>query len=479
MSKNRFEVSTKGMAELQSGREPWQLAKELVSNAWDETTTRCTVNVVNLSPMTARITVTDNGSGFSDIEDAWTLMGHTNKRMNANSRGRFNVGEKELISIAVEATIRTAGKIIHFPKEGGRSVRTDRSPIKGTEVECIVRWGSRQVENCIEGLKDLLPPKGMEYIVNGETVRYTKPLKTIQGTLETIIQESLDEPMRNVRRSTDIEIYNGALPGHKVYEMGIPIQDVECQFSINILQKVPMPPNRDVVRDKYLKELYAIVAEAMIDFVPDDRASDGWIRLAVESNKLPTTTIGAIKTKRFGEKAVLWSSDTEANETAEHKGFRVIPKNTLSPEEKTAYAEVGVVSSKTEFGSKFSGCGSASSNEIPEGKWGADVTNVANYAKWLAQQVMGHSVTVTVYSEISDHAAARCNGRQLYFNKVGLSNAWFEHITEKTTSLLLHEFAHSMGDGHDTSYNNNLSDISAKAVHLACQHPEDFARWYK
>ena len=30
--KARFEVSTEGMRELQSGREPWQLAKELVED---------------------------------------------------------------------------------------------------------------------------------------------------------------------------------------------------------------------------------------------------------------------------------------------------------------------------------------------------------------------------------------------------------------------------------------------------------------
>ncbi len=477
--KNRFEVSTKGMAELQSGREPWQLAKELVSNAWDESTTRCTVGVVSITPMTASVLVTDDGSGFSSIEDAWTVFGHTNKRLNPNSRGRFNVGEKEIISIAKEATIRTSGKIIRFPKEGGRSVRKDAHPIKGTIIECIVPWGTRQVETCIEKLKELLPPKGMEYLVNGERVSYTKPLKVVEGMLDTVIQASLDEPLKNVRRKTSIEIYDGALPTHKVYEMGIPIQDVECQFSVNVLQKVPMPPNRDVVRDRYLKELYAIVAEAMIDYIPESRASDGWLRLAVESKQLPTATLEAIKEKRFGEKVVLWSSDTEANETAEHKGFKIIPRNVLSPEEKEAYATVGVVSAKEEFGSKFSGLGNSKSNEIPEDRWGMAVTHITDYAKWLAQMVLGHDITVTVYSEIGDHAGARCDGRRLYFNKAELGNAWFEQITEKTTSLLLHEFAHSMGDGHDTSYNNHLSDLAAKAVHLAVAKPEEFKKWFK
>ena len=46
MAKNRFEVSTEGMALLHDGRPLWALVKELVANAWDEpSVTKCDVTI--------------------------------------------------------------------------------------------------------------------------------------------------------------------------------------------------------------------------------------------------------------------------------------------------------------------------------------------------------------------------------------------------------------------------------------------------
>ena len=84
--KNRFEVSTEGMRSLQLGREPWQLAKELISNAWDEKTTICRVTLKSLTTRTASLSIYDDGEGFTNIADAWTLMGHTPKRQNPTAR---------------------------------------------------------------------------------------------------------------------------------------------------------------------------------------------------------------------------------------------------------------------------------------------------------------------------------------------------------------------------------------------------------
>jgi hypothetical protein len=132
--KNRFEVSTEGMRELQAGREPWQLAKELVSNSWDEQATVCSVTLRSESAREAYLSVYDDGPGFGDISDAWTLMKHTDKRLNPGVRGRFNIGEKEILSIAKQARITTSGKIVFFPPTGGRSVRTSAKSTKGTLI---------------------------------------------------------------------------------------------------------------------------------------------------------------------------------------------------------------------------------------------------------------------------------------------------------------------------------------------------------
>ena len=117
--KNRFEVSTQGMALLHDGRPLWSLVKELVANAWDEpSVTKCTVDIQSPMRGVIEIRVEDDGSGFSDIEDAYTLFAPTAKQSNPEVRGRFNLGEKELISIARDATVQTVGHTVSFP-EGG------------------------------------------------------------------------------------------------------------------------------------------------------------------------------------------------------------------------------------------------------------------------------------------------------------------------------------------------------------------------
>ena len=75
MVKNRFDVSTEGMALLHAGRPLWALVKELVANAWDEpSVTRCEVDIQPSERGIITIKVADDGGGFSNIEDSFTIF---------------------------------------------------------------------------------------------------------------------------------------------------------------------------------------------------------------------------------------------------------------------------------------------------------------------------------------------------------------------------------------------------------------------
>ena len=119
----RFAISTQGMRELHVDRPPWMLVKELIQNAWDEApeATVCRVRVKpEVRPGVAQVVVEDDGPGFADIADAFTLMKPTPKRMDPTRRGRFNIGEKEVVSVALEAEIRTVGWTVVFPAAASR-----------------------------------------------------------------------------------------------------------------------------------------------------------------------------------------------------------------------------------------------------------------------------------------------------------------------------------------------------------------------
>ena len=133
MTKERFSVSAEGLRQLNASRPPWSLVKELIQNAWDEApdATSCDVTITPRPNGTTVIAVEDDGPGFAEISHAWTLMADTPKRANPTKRGRFNLGEKEIISVAVSAKIETAGTTVTFPAKGGRKTSPNERGISG------------------------------------------------------------------------------------------------------------------------------------------------------------------------------------------------------------------------------------------------------------------------------------------------------------------------------------------------------------
>jgi len=469
--KARFEVSTEGMRALQAGREPWQLAKELVSNAWDEAITRCEVKLVSISPRKARLEVYDDGAGFTDIKDAWTLMGHTPKRGNPNVRGRFNIGEKEILSVADSAVIHTKDSKVIFPKTGGRLVRK-ADMIKGTKITCVLPWGNRQAEDVAKALKLLIVPKGITYVVNGDIVPSKQTYKEVSDiALDTVLQDAPGEPMRNSRRKTSIELYK--TEKGMLYEMGIPIQSIGCKYLVNVMQKVPLPPNRDVVRDSYLQDIYRIVLEATKEEISEPSAT--WVRQAVEDKEVTPEAVKAVIKQRYGDKVVLRSSDTEANERAERAGYIVVHPRTLSPDERSTMQEsAGLVHSSDRFPSPYSSSGEPI-EEIPEDKWTDGMRHMAKYVSSVGKALINVNAKVCYYRYFRDEAAARWDGSGIRFNMAKLSKAWFDDIGEEQTGLIVHEMAHCQGNGHNWEYQKSFERLAGKAIHLALEKPEIFS----
>ena len=114
----RFTVDTLGMRQLHQQRQPEQLVKELVQNVFDEEAGSCAVTIQR-EEAGVRVIVEDDGPGFRNVSDAYTLMGDTAKRMDPERRGRFNLGEKEVLCVAAWATVETVGSMVEFPEGGG------------------------------------------------------------------------------------------------------------------------------------------------------------------------------------------------------------------------------------------------------------------------------------------------------------------------------------------------------------------------
>ena len=473
--KNRFEVSTEGMRDLHAGRPLWSLVKELVANSWDEDITLCTVTLRKTSTPdhneVIEIMVEDDGAGFRDIDDAFTIMAPTIKRLNAVVRGRFNIGEKEILSVSEEGTVETVGTTIHFPKEGGREV-TPNNRTKGTIVSATIERPWSEYDETIEALRAFLPPSNITYTVNGIEAESRVSIGTTTGSLQTVLASGIGQPIRYTTRKTPIDIHkplNGT--GH-IYEMGITIQPIDMPYDVDIQQKVPMPPNRDTVTNAYLQDVYAEVLAVVAKDLEKSEASEAWVQMGVEDQRTPDDTVELVMNAKIGSNAVLHSTDTFANEKAHDDGKDIIHPRTLSKKERQRFQDVGLVSSLVNYGLKEKGGGL---EEVPEPRRTDDMEAVAQYAEWMGRKLLGFDIRVRFVQmkAVSDSRIAQYGARTLDFVSNRLGNKWFEMDngipTQEQTSLILHELAH---EGHSKTphtgqYNHNLADLGAKATHMA------------
>ena len=182
--------------------------------------------------------------------DAYTLMGDTPKRMNPEQRGRFNMGEKEILSH------RPLGQ--HRNHRDHRGVPGDRGEIaeekqaaagnQGDGHDALGRRGGRAPDPA--DTNDPAPRGKMDYRVNRKQVQREKELRIHSVILNTIIQEDSRKP--DAADPAPHRHPHPAGPGGHWVDLRdghFPIQEVELSYSVDVMQKVPMPPNRDTVSE--------------------------------------------------------------------------------------------------------------------------------------------------------------------------------------------------------------------------------------
>ncbi len=339
----RFAVSDQGMRELHSGREPWMLVKELIQNAWDEApiSTYCEVTATANGDNT-RIIVADDGPGFANLPDAWTLMGNTPKRADPLKRGRFNLGDKEVISVALEATIDTVGSSITFPPNGGAPIVTGNDQAKGTTVSVTMPWNDEQADILVERLRRFRPTE-CALTVNGLAVATRKPVAVGCPALPTVVQSGPGAPINNTRRKTEIHLLQPACPGEAwLYEMGTPVQPISSPYDVDVQQKIPMPPHRDTVTDRYLRYIYVATLNAAHHLLKKDEFHEEWVKQALsDPREVSKAAVDSTKKGRYGERALLMSPNADANLHAIEEGYQLIDRHSLSDREYKRLREAG------------------------------------------------------------------------------------------------------------------------------------------
>lgn len=446
--KQRFEVSHVGMSELHASRPPWTLVKELIQNSWDEApeATFCKVDIdAHQHQDTVTVTVTDDGPGFSDITDAWTLMNPTSKRGVPTKRGRYNLGEKEIISVAIQAEVETVGKTVYFPPIGSRLV-TNNQRTRGTRITIVMPWNLQQATELKAKLRQFLPTD-CALIIDSETIPTLDPLAVRQAILPTVLQDGPGQPMRTTRRRTEIQIFQTSRPEGFgwLYEMGIPIQETTTPWEINISQKVPMPPNRDTVSQSYLTDVYAEVLNEMHQDTPETQFGETWIKDAMQDPRTDSEAVKSTLLARYGPKVLLTSTDANANMLAAESGYQLVNPRSLTEIERNRFREdAGLTTTYQLFGQR-----EPSLNDLPPSDQPQEV--FANWVKAMAD-ACGLHATIRFIEEPHSSRIADCTASTsrpvVRFNVARLPTDFFSppYGRPEQLELIYHELAHAVTD---------------------------------
>ncbi len=115
---------------------------------------------------------------------------------------------------------------------------------------------------------------------------------------------------------------------------------------------------------------------------------------------------------------------------------------------------------------------------IPEDQWSPGMKNIAEYARFLADELMGVKLSVAVVRTLNAFAACYGKGR-LDLNLQRLGHRWFEQgATEEVDRLLIHEFGHHFsGDHLSEEYHEGLCRLGAGLKKLALEKPDALRRF--
>lgn len=463
--KNWFQVSTEGLRGMQLGKPKFHIARELIQNAFDENTKVCTLEAKRERGTVEMIITDDNPTGFNNLDDIYTLFNQTQKRKDPQKRGRFCAGEKMSFCVCDKAIVETTKGTIIFDKNGRHTSNSKTDG--GSKITVFFKSTKSEYDEMMDVVKTFLPPKDITFMVNNEEIPYQEPLHVVEATLPT--QFEIDGMLRETQRKTEVHVHKQTVS--YLYEMGLPVVEIDCPYGIDVQQKIPMSVDRESVKPSYLRKVFAAVLNETIDEISDEEASETWIRTASADKDILPETMKKIVLKRFGSKVVVANpNDPIANDDALANGFRVIQGRELSKEEWEKVKENNFIQSTT---SMFGRVGTAT--DVKDVTPTAGMLRVANLSREIAKRFLGFDIKVRFISSTQIPESASYGGRTLSFNVKRLGNSFFEmRASASQLDLIIHELGHEAGHHTEEKYHRMLTKLAGNLIVTALNEPEFF-----
>lgn len=356
-----FDVDVSGLFELEGGKPPYRLAMEPIANVFDEyrgyeegrkRPTFCALTAnYSPNPRGVMLRVEDDGAGFTQERDIWTLFGTTSKRSAAGVSGRFNAGDKQLIAAARSTTIRTNNVTVTFAVGKRDVVRHRSSIVDGTIVEALMPWSLQDLAQLREQMLQIIPPDGLKFTVDGRFVERPQIRCSVRVALPTVLLT--DGVMRTTVRKATVHVVKTETP--RLYELGLPIcdlTDVGFPWSLDVGQKIPVPMSRDSVSPGYLfRAIGCVLEQAALDghslLTPEEEGAS-FVKMGLDWIREPVALKATLKSI-YGDKVVRPSKDSIANAKAAAAGAAFLPNGALTSETRRRAEENNILPTAKEL----------------------------------------------------------------------------------------------------------------------------------
>lgn len=482
-----FDVNKEGLGKILEGRGPEFIGRELVQNALDEETTRVEVRVEWAGGVTHLRVADDSPRGFQDLTHAWTLFAESKKKGDPTKRGRFNLGEKLVLALCKKAQITTTtGQVIFGP--AGRK-RGRGKTAAGSVFEGWLPQTKKAADALRAGVRAVIPPDGIELLVDGEAVERPEPVRTLEAKALETEAAGADGVIRRTRRNARLDLFEPR-PGERptLMEMGIPVVELDAgdRWHVDVSQKVPLTLDRDNVRPAYLRRIRTLVLNATHELLEGDDANAGWAREALKDPDACDAAVGAALDLRFGERRVAYDpSDPEANQKAAAAGYTVVTGSQLSKEEWANARRAGALPPAGHVTPSDKTLISADGDdvEVAEADWSPAERWVLEHAARVGSALLETPVRSRLVSSRQKYAAT-FGGGVVSFNRngnTGLGRKWFGRVaaegplSEALNHVLIHEVAHHYSGNHlSERYHDALCRLGAKLARLAAERPDLF-----
>ncbi len=486
-AKPHFEVDRAGLAKLLERRGKSFAVLELIQNAWDENITEVRVSMTPV-PQRAlvRLVVDDNAAaGWADITHAYTLFAESAKKNDPNKRGRWNLGEKLVLAICIEASIETTTGMVTFD-ESGRHHYPRRKRERGSKFEGLLRLTRDELAEVEAAVRSLIPPDGVRTTFNGEELHARTPVATFEAPLPTERADA-DGYLRRTRRRTPVRVYEpvGGRPA-ALYELGIPVVETGDSWDVDIAQKVPLNTDRDNVTPAYLREVRALVLNRMHEQLDAERATESWVGQSLEDPDVSPEAVDSVLTARYGEKRVIADpSDPEGTKLAHARGYSIIQPGSFNRRQWDTIRRSGAAlpaGRVTPSPRPYSSDPDASvRSELPRSQWTPGMECIVAFTERIGDRLTGERPTVLIINDRHVPASATygrgTRGAQFEFNLAHLGRKWFEQepASEPVLDLVLHEFGHHFSHDHlSARYHEALTRLGARLARLALAEPALF-----